>query len=169
MNPIAKEVNVFRDEAVYRAITAMQEKINSVEIEYTGVAYSSMRPSISDRKLYKEQEALRSFVRYVMNLENVIDDSGNNVSTFTTINDNCVATLLLKVAIETASSFDAYVEKLISKIGDCDSAEFSGHLWSHSVLTVVKGSNTEKWKTQMIINVSCLGKLFNQFPTRKMK
>ena len=169
MNPIAKAVNVFRDEAVTRALTFMQEKINAVEIEYTGVTYSSMRPSTTDRQLYKEQESLRSFVRSVMNLENVIVDSGKPASTFTTINDSDVAALLLKVAIETASSFDAYVEKLISKIGDCDSAELTGHLWTHSVLTIVKGSNTEQWKTQMIINVSCLGKLFNQFPTRKMK
>lgn len=42
--------------------------------------------------------------------------------------------------------------------------------WGHShVLITLDNSTTQLWKTRMIINVSCLGKVFNQFPTRLVK
>lgn len=68
------------------------------------------------------------------------------------------------------ASFDAYVHKMVSKIGGVDAAEVSGgHLWQGSILTVRKGETVERWHTQQIVNCSCLGKLFNQWPTRLMK
>lgn len=72
---------------------------------------------------------------------------------------------------EASIEFDSYVAKLKEKIGEVTSAQVSGDfVWSHSILTVTKeDGSVEKWKTQMIINVSKHGKLFNQFPTRKMK
>jgi hypothetical protein len=67
-------------------------------------------------------------------------------------------------------SFDAYIVKLVTKVGAVDSANVVGmFLWQGSTLTVVKGSATEHWHTQQIINVSSLGKLFNQWPTRLLK
>ena len=43
-------------------------------------------------------------------------------------------------------------------------------MWSYSFLYVTTPSNGDQcWKTQQIINQSKLGKLFNQFPTRKIK
>jgi hypothetical protein len=34
---------------------------------------------------------------------------------------------------------------------------------------VTKGGTVERWKTQQIVNVSRLGKLFNQWPTRQLQ
>lgn len=70
-----------------------------------------------------------------------------------------------------ALEYDAFVAKLVSKAGEAESAELKGnHVWGSSVLSVTKkGGAQEHWKTQMILNVSKLGKLFNQFPTRKVK
>lgn len=67
--------------------------------------------------------------------------------------------------------YDAFIAKLESKIGEVVSAELEGdHVWGYSFLTVEKADGSkEKWKTQMIVNVSKHGKLFNQFPTRKVK
>lgn len=67
--------------------------------------------------------------------------------------------------------YDAFIEKLNSKVGNCISAVLDGnHVWGYSLLTVEKADgSTEIWKTQMIVNVSKLGKIFNQFPTRKSK
>ena len=46
-------------------------------------------------------------------------------------------------------------------------AEYTGALWSHSTMKFTLADGTvHTWKTHMILNVSCLGKLFNQFPTR---
>lgn len=80
----------------------------------------------------------------------------------------------IKAAKEEANvSFDKYVAKMISKIGDVDSAELSNvyanNVWGYSILTVVKDGVKTNWKTQQIINCSKLGNLFNQWPTRKMK
>jgi hypothetical protein len=70
-----------------------------------------------------------------------------------------------------AEQYDAFVKKLIFKIGDVTEATLEGnHVWSESYLTVVTvGGERQMWKTQMIVNTSKLGKLFNQFPTRKVK
>lgn len=68
-------------------------------------------------------------------------------------------------------SFFAYVEKLEGKVGEIVSASIDAKfVWSGSTLTVVTAAGeTVKWFTQMIWNRSCLGKVFPQFPTRKVK
>ncbi len=74
---------------------------------------------------------------------------------------------------DAAAQYDAYVIKLIGKVGDgVLAAEMSylAGLWYNSVLVVTKeGGLTERWKTSCIINVSKLGTVFNQWPTRKIK
>jgi hypothetical protein len=69
-----------------------------------------------------------------------------------------------------AEQYDAFVAKLVGKIGDCDTASLEGsHVWGRSTLTVTKGAAVERWMTQQIVNVSVLGTLFNQWPSRKVK
>lgn len=80
----------------------------------------------------------------------------------------------IEQAKESASlQFDKYVAKMISKIGDVDSAElthsFENNVWGYSILTVEIAGATQRWRTQQIVNTSKLGKLFNQWPTRLMK
>lgn len=66
--------------------------------------------------------------------------------------------------------YTAFVAKLEIKVGTCDAAELTGdHVWGYSFLRVTKGSDVTVWKTQQIVNVSVLGKCFNQWPTRKVK
>ena len=81
----------------------------------------------------------------------------------------------IKDAKDDASvAFDKYVAKMIKKIGDVKSAEmtsvYNRNVWGFSVLSVInQDDEVSSWKTQQIVNVSKLGKLFNQWPTRKMK
>ena len=77
----------------------------------------------------------------------------------------------IKKAVEMAGvQYDAFVAKLVAKIGKCDTASLAGsHVWGYSVLTVAKGETVERWQTQQIVNQSVLGTLFNQWPTRKLK
>lgn len=71
---------------------------------------------------------------------------------------------------QAAASYIGYVRKLVTKVGACDAAELVGnYVWSLSILNVTKGATVERWKTQQIINVSKLGKVFNQWPTRLLK
>lgn len=73
--------------------------------------------------------------------------------------------------VDASAQYDAFIAKLETKIGEVTSAILTGeHVWGHSILTVTKADGTsEKWKTQMIVNVSVLGNLFNQWPSRKVK
>lgn len=60
----------------------------------------------------------------------------------------------------------AYMGELI------DDVRYSGgsNPWAYSFVTGYIGSKiVQQWKTKMIVNVSCLGKLFNQWPTTLLK
>jgi len=76
---------------------------------------------------------------------------------------------LADIREQAAQSFDAYVAKLEGKVGEHVAAEYTGNLWSMSTIVVTKaGGDVERWNTQQILNVSVLGKLFNQWPTRRV-
>jgi hypothetical protein len=68
------------------------------------------------------------------------------------------------------ASYMAWVQKMIEKIGKpVVKAKATGNPWNGSVLEVeTDDGGTQRWKTQMILNTSKYGKLFNQFPSRKM-
>jgi hypothetical protein len=87
------------------------------------------------------------------------------------LSDERVARRVQQTRDAMATDFDGYVNKLSTKIGEgVVSAEITGRLWDYSTLTVTKNDGSvERWRTQQIINVSCLGKLFNQWPTRRSK
>jgi len=69
-----------------------------------------------------------------------------------------------------ALEYDAFICKLVAKVGDCDDADLQGsHVWGHSILTVRKGDEIERWKTQQIWNYSKLGNPYPQWPTRIVK
>lgn len=81
-----------------------------------------------------------------------------------------VAKFIKEAEEDAAAQYVAFVKKLVSKIGDCVTATLHGnHVWDSSILLVTKTTGVECWKTQSIINVSKLGKFFQQWPTRKMK
>lgn len=77
----------------------------------------------------------------------------------------------IKDAIENAdASYTAFICKLVKKIGACDAAVLTGsHVWGYSILKVDKGEKVENWKTQQIVNISKLGTVFNQWPSRIVK
>ena len=68
-------------------------------------------------------------------------------------------------------NYDAFIAKMVQKIGEpVVDADLKGNIWDNSVLTVKTESGEEQvWITNMIINFSKFGKMFNQFPTRRKK
>jgi hypothetical protein len=69
-------------------------------------------------------------------------------------------------------SYELWVAKLTGKVGEVVSAELeiSANVLGYSILKVTKPDGSiQRWKTQMIVNCSSLGKAFNQWPTRLMK
>ena len=76
---------------------------------------------------------------------------------------------------EAAEIVASFAAKLAGKVdGNANGASVvsatisSVDLWSHSLLEVqLSDGSAQSWYTQMIINRSCLGKFFNQWPTRR--
>jgi hypothetical protein len=69
---------------------------------------------------------------------------------------------------------DAYrdfMEKMIQKIGKpVVDATMTGSIWTNAVLHVTTDDGEKQsWKTQMILNFSKYQKMFNQFPSRRIK
>lgn len=88
------------------------------------------------------------------------------------IDEEKIANNVMRAQELAALDYEAFVYKLVAKIGEHANAELSPvhGLWTHSFLTVTKADGTvDKWETKRIINRSCLGKLFFQWPTRLMK
>ena len=87
------------------------------------------------------------------------------------LNDEKVAKARLDEQAAAALAYDAFIAKLIAKVGDCVAATIDGsHVWGYSHLTVTKADGSvEVWKTQQILNRSVLGTLFNQWPSRRVK
>lgn len=82
-----------------------------------------------------------------------------------------IAKFVERVRRDASAGFDAYVAKLTAKVGPgaLRARVDSAHLWEGSILDVDKTDGTrERWRTKMILNVSVLGKLFNQWPTRRI-
>jgi hypothetical protein len=69
-----------------------------------------------------------------------------------------------------AQQYDAFVMKLVGKVGPVTEAKLHGtHVWGYSDLSVRKpDGSVEIWRTQQIVNQSVLGTIFNQWPTRKI-
>lgn len=72
---------------------------------------------------------------------------------------------------DAAAQYDAFVVKLVGKIGKVKAAVLQGnHVWGRSTLIVTKpDGEMQAWKTQQIVNYSKLGNPFNQWPTRQLK
>ena len=76
---------------------------------------------------------------------------------------------------EAAEIVASFAAKLAGKVdGDANGASVvsatisSVDLWSHSLLEVrLSDGSAQSWYTQMTIDRSCLGKFFNQWPTRR--
>ena len=68
-------------------------------------------------------------------------------------------------------NYDSFINKMVVKVGEpCVEADLKGSIWTNAVLTVTTESGEQQvWKTKIILNFSKFGKMFNQFPTRKMK
>lgn len=94
----------------------------------------------------------------------------NNDPYYVVMDDEGIARFVEQAERAAAMYYDAFICKMVAKVGVCDEASCEGnHVWSYSILTVKKGDVIERWKTQQIINVSKLGLRFPQWPSRLMK
>lgn len=175
MNPIEAAVAPMKAEAVARQVAMAEEMLNKAYkiLEENGFNMDVTAPlpkTTIGRGPYKEAMARRDYFRSITTYNKNAPSRRKGEPELRFPCEEAKARVLKMAEEMAASSYDAYVAKLCGKVGECLTAEVDGKLWNYSYLTVTKADGSkEMWKTQMIVNVSSLGKLFNQWPTRKMK
>jgi hypothetical protein len=171
-HPIQTAVSPLRAEAIARSVESMRAAIERCVSENpVGSEFSAKFPRLNrntSRRAYAEARAARSGAGACVSVK-AADYRITSAEFVVGRNEAGIESLLAGAEATAAAAFDAYVAKLSAKVGECDAASVVGPLWTGSVLTVSKGATIERWTTRMIVNVSCLGKLFNQFPTRLAK
>jgi hypothetical protein len=136
-------------------------------------AYLGVQPNFSNQyPAYKEWKAKQSFVSMITNRGEgwPVSQRVNTIYVLPVVrNDAKVEEMVQNARAMAAASYEAYVAKMIAKIGDVTEASMctSSHVWGYSVLevTTVAGER-QVWTTQQIVNCSVHGKLFNQWPSR---
>ena len=170
---IFQAINPMRAAAITRAVERAENMIDIIKTQLTdaGMNLDMVAPmpnSKMSREEYKQTMARYQFVNTITDRPATRRISEERIALG--FNQEGIDRFIEAIKIDAAADFDAYVAKLEAKVGDCVAATVDGNLWNESILTVTKADGAvERWKTQMIINVSSLGKLFNQFPTRKLK
>lgn len=174
VHPVEEIVEPFRKDAIVRAKEVALKKIEVLKHDLNLYRFDRKAfapyPNSMKMDMYHYQIALSKY-KFVYYLTTGIKCSINRTEPdYCVINEDNVNQFINDAMMNADQEYTAFITKLISKIGDCDSATISGsHVWDFSVITVHKGNNIEYWKTTMIVNVSKFGKLFNQFPSRKIK
>ena len=173
MNAIAAAVEPLRSQAVARAqefgvrvMDAVRARLEEADWDINAAA--PYPTSAMGRKEYVMAKARRTrFEMLTKPLSRVQSFRGPCIVEWSPE----MADKFMRDAAEDASlEFDLFTAKLTEKVGEVVDASLAGDLWQHSLLTVTKpDGSVERWRTQQIINVSSLGKLFNQWPTRKVK
>jgi hypothetical protein len=173
-NLIATAVEPIKQASIDAAVEATKEVVAKIKTKLEvanwdlNVAFPSPAINVS-RATYMELKAAHDYASSLVR--------GTQVSRrpsepfIVTWCEEGVARAINNAAKDAAFQYEAYVAKLVKKVGKCDSANmgFNGGLWFDSDLVVIKGDAKEVWNTKCIINRSVHGKVFNQFPTRKRK
>ena len=171
MNPIEQAVAPLRDEAVTeargRAERFILDLYRKLEQDGWDLNKTAPFPASTDRE-YKAKRQFRNSATQIVDSVEFISRPGAPHPV--RINPAKESRFIQVACDAAASGFDAYVEKLIDKVGPVDSAELWGdRVWGESELKVKKGDVIEYWLTQQILNFSPLGTPYNQWPTRKVK
>lgn len=174
MTIIAKAVSPLKNIAINRANVVINERIVSAlaKLEDGGWDLQKVAPypkNYTSKSDYREQLAYHEFLKCLTKSTSVsrrLNDPDIRV-----VDSKAIELIVNLAEADAAAQYDAFVNKLESKIGEVTDANLWGDaVWSYSVLTVTKKDGAiERWKTQCIVNCSVYGKLFNQWPTRKIK
>lgn len=172
LSPIALAVQPRRDASVDRALSFARDYVARVaeRLAENGMDIDAAFPRPNGRMSRKDYVAAKTAHDKASSLVAYGKPSYRmGEPKIVSMDEARIARFLDIVAADAAAQFDAYVGKLESKVGEADEASIdAAPLWNGSILTVRVAGEVQRWKTQMILNVSCLGTLFNQWPTRRI-
>lgn len=171
--PIANAVAPLKQQAMDRAELAVTERIEAAlaQLAAVGNDLNKVAPQphgMMGRATYKQAQALRAFLEAITVSTQASRRHGE--PNLRVVAPGGIARLVSITREEAAGSYEAFVAKLEQKVGDHRAAALDGSsVWGHSVLHVTTPAGAQRWVTKQILNVSVLGKLFNQWPTRLAK
>jgi hypothetical protein len=165
-SPIAAAVEPLRAAAVARAMERAREIAEIVLARFATHPENFAVPKLTFNN--KREHAIASSNRATLYAITAPDDSSGQRTRVRS--ETGIERFVVEAGENAGAQYTAFILKLELKVGKCDTATLEGdHVWGHSTLTVTKGEQRETWITHQIINVSKLGKVFNQWPSRKVK
>jgi hypothetical protein len=168
---IRTAVEPLRADAIARAEVTVVRWVQRTteEIAAAGGDLEQVAPRPHGRMSREEYRAASARRAAVLSIARRV--SPHRPSSPVAVDPTLVDRLIEQTRDEASASFDGYVAKLAKKVGSIRSASICGStLWHGSTLTVeTDAGDTQRWRTAEIVNVSSLGKLFNQWPTRRLK
>lgn len=176
-NPVAAAVLPLRDFAMQRAEQYAREVVDRVrkELKDAGNDMNICAPYPKSFNMGRLEYSVK-VSKYQLFSSLCTQHPGNSYQfdapRIVDVDSNRVAKFVKEARENAAAQYDLFIMKLIAKIGDVNTATLEGnHVWSYSFLYIQKPNQVavEIWKTQQIMNVSKLGKVFAQWPTRKVK
>lgn len=188
LDPITAAVMPLKTEAMERAKKVAQDFISQtmMDLEVHGWDLNKVAPypaSTLRRPAYMKAKRTRAIYESLTTRVAMADDKPwYNPSRDPNIrakDEAKCAQFISEAEADAGVQYMAFIGKLQSKVGpDVVEATLQGsHVWGYSTLTVkiiqeIDGAfshRTERWRTHQIVNISKLGKVFNQWPTRKVK
>lgn len=178
MNPIEQAVMPLKDDAIERAQQAAIEEVNTIERELAEHGGDINKAAPYPRSLggglrfYLARAKYNTFHAVCVADPSHGYQSNNGHNSYFVVLDQARVDRFIKSRMaDAATQYDAFVQKLVAKIGEVTDAKLIGnHVWSYSTLVVTMPDGTQQaWKTQQIVNYSKHGKPFNQWPSRQMK
>lgn len=179
-NKTAPEVDVtlaaatahYRDEYRARYEQYYLEELAAIRAELAAAGWDARKVADHPRGTCSRSEYKRRADKYhyvQKHFEWVKSSLSRNEPCIVRERPDAVANLKTKAKLDADLAFNGYLFKLAGKIGkEIAAATYTGHLWAGSTLSVeCKDGEKQTWTTKCILNRSCLGTLFNQFPTRR--
>lgn len=175
MNLIEKVIFPLKDEAIQKALQHADVVIKKVrkELEEAGndLQLTAPMPKSFNESRQTYQIKMSRYKLFNSLCKTRAPSRKYGAPRIADVDDEKVNRFKKEVSENAGVQYDAFVAKLNKKIGEVSEATLTGnHVWDYSFLNVTtKDGEKQTWKTHQIVNVSKLGKLFNQWPTRKVK
>lgn len=174
MTPIAAAVAPLKQEAIDKATQFAHTYVSSLLAELAAADGDANKAAPYPRASVSRIDYAMAYAKYTnlrklcVHIDHVRRASGPE---YIAPDLDRIASFFRSVKEDAAAQYDAFVAKLESKVGAHETAVLTGnHVWGYSHLLVTRQDGTRQtWKTQQIVNISKLGKVFNQWPTRLVK
>lgn len=173
--PVGRALHPMKSDAVKAAAADAQKIVDRVlsDLEAHGWDINAAAPRPDSfregREAYQSKNRKRQLYSAVSkSLSQVYVRSGPQI---VERDEEGIARFISNSERDAALQYDAFICKMVKKVGDVSDATIQGeHIWGHSVLTVVlPDGSIQRWMTQQIVNYSVYGRPYLQWPSRVVK